>query len=280
MRLLLAIAAALALAGPAAAQAPRDRSAPPETGLPPLLQGVGIDQKLGTRLPLDLEFTDDQGRAVRLGDYFGSKPVILTLVYFDCPMLCTQILNGLTAALKTLSFDIGNQFNVVTVSFDPTEGPELAQQKRHMYLAYYNRPSAAEGWPFLTGTSETITALTSAVGYRYEWDDRIKEYAHAAGIMVLTPDGQLSRYFYGIEFPTRDLRLAIVDASEKKIGSFVDAVMLYCYHYNPADGRYGLVVMNAVRVAAVIFLLVVITCYVLWFWGLRARNRMKVQQAG
>jgi len=218
---------------------------------PPMLREVGIDQKLSAPLPLHLSFLDENGKAVQLQQYFGEKPVILCFVYYECPMLCTQVLNGLLESLKTLSFDAGNQFNVITVSFDPNETPKLAAEKKADYLKQYSRASAERGWHFLTGDTAAIRQLTSAAGFRYKYDPATKQFAHASGIMVITPQGKIARYFYGIEYASRDLRLALVEASENKIGSPVDQLLLYCFHYDPLTGKYGLVIMNVLRVAGI-----------------------------
>lgn len=218
---------------------------------PPLLREVGIDQKLGDQVPLDLEFRDEQGRTVKLGQYFGEKPVVLALVYYECPMLCTQVLNGLTSALKVLKFDAGNEFEIVTVSFDARETPAMAAAKKENYLARYERPQSAAGWHFLTGEQSSIDALTKSVGFRYAWDERGNQFAHASAIMVLTPQGRLAQYFYGIEYSPKDLRLGLVEASQNKIGNFVDKVLLYCYHYDPATGKYGVMIMRVLRLSAV-----------------------------
>ena len=218
-----------------------------QPGLPAPLRDVGIDQKLDGQVPPDLVFRDETGRTVKLGDYFGTKPVVLSLVYYDCPMLCTQVLNGLAGSLKALTFNAGEQFLVLTVSFDPRETPELAAGKKKAYLEHYSRPGAAEGWRFLTGSESSIEALTRAVGFRYRYDAEKAQFAHASGIMILTPQGRLSRYFYGIEYAPRDLRLGLVEASNGRIGSPVDQLLLFCYHYDPATGKYGAVVMNFVR---------------------------------
>jgi protein SCO1/2 len=220
----------------------------PKGNLPGPLRQVGIDQKLNNQVPLDLVFTDENGQQVRLGQYFGRKPVILSLVYYDCPMLCTQVLTGLTGSLKALKFDAGREFEVVTVSFDPREKPELAREKKANYMARYGRPDAAAGWHFLTGDEPSITALTEAVGFRFAWDEETKQFAHASGIMVLTPEGKVSRYFYGIDYAPRDVQLGLVEASNNKIGSPVDQILLYCFHYDPQTGKYGFVIMNVMRV--------------------------------
>jgi protein SCO1/2 len=224
----------------------------PVTALP---VDVGIDQKLNQQIPLDLEFRDAAGKTVRLKDYFGTKPVILSLVYYDCPMLCTLSLNGLLKSLQHLKFTAGDEFNVLTVSFDPREKPELAAAKKRVYLTLYNRPDGWNGWHFLTGDQESIRRLTSAVGFRYQWDQSSGQFNHATGIMVLTPEGKLSRYFYGIEYPPTDLRLGLVEASAHKIGSPVDAVLLLCCQYDPVKGRYGFLITRVLQLAGVVTVL-------------------------
>jgi protein SCO1 len=223
---------------------------PPSNVRPPNLQNVGIEQHLDSQVPPDLAFVDETGRAVKLGDYFGRKPIILNLVYYNCPMLCGEELAGLTGAMRLVKFDVGNQFDVVTVSFNPNETPEIAAAKKKDYVGRYGRPGAASGWHFLTGPPESINALTKAVGFQYQYDPRINQYAHATAIMVLTPQGRISRYFYGVDFPPKDLRMGLVEASEGKIGNAVDAVLLYCYHYDPATGKYGAIVTNILRLGA------------------------------
>lgn len=215
----------------------------------PLLGNVGIDQKLNEQLPLNLAFQDESGQRVELRQYFGEKPVILSLVYYECPMLCTEELNGLLSSLKQISFDVGKQLNVVTVSFNPHERPPLAAAKKGMYTNLYGRPGAAEGWHFLTGNEGPIEQLTRAVGFRYAYDPASAQYAHATGIILLTPEGRISRYFYGITFPPRDLRLGLVEASAEKIGSPVDQLLLVCYHYDPKTGKYGLLISNVIRLS-------------------------------
>jgi len=237
------------------------------SGLPPALSGVGIDQKLNGQLPLNVGFRDEQGERVQLGDYFGKKPVVLALVYYDCPMLCTQVLNGMVSAFKVLPFKAGKEFDVVTVSFDPREKPHLAAAKKKTYVDYLpqaDRDAARVGWHFLTGDEAAIKELTEAVGFRYEFDQSTNQFAHASAIYVTTPQGKLARYFYGIEYAPRDLRLGLIEASENKIGSPVDQLLLYCYHYDPATGKYGAVVMNIMRlggiatVIAIVILLLVL----------------------
>src|SRR5262245_58662704 len=224
----------------------RTDSGPATTGLPAALKDVGIDQKLNQELPLELIFRDENGAPVKLGQYFGRKPVVLSLVYYSCPMLCTQILNGMVTSFRALPFQVGKEFDVVTVSFDPREGASLASEKKKTYVGYLRaeaQKNADTGWHFLTGDESSIKQLADAVGFRYHFDDATNQFAHASAIMVATPQGKLSHYFYGIEYSARDLRLALVQSSENKIGSPVDQLLLYCYHYDPATGKYGAVVM-------------------------------------
>ena len=217
---------------------------------PELLKEVGVDQKLDAQVPLNLAFRDEHGNPVELGQFFGSKPVILTLVYYNCPMLCTQVLNGLDRSLQLIPMEIGKDFSVVTVSIDPTDRPVIAEAKQAMYAGMYRRPGAQYGWHFLTGEEPEIKQLADAVGFRYAYDSDSKQYAHASAIMLLTPDGKISRYFYGVDFPPKDLRMGLVEASQGKIGNAVDAVLLYCYHYDPETGKYGAMVANILRLAA------------------------------
>lgn len=242
-----ATAVLLALAGAVAAQA--------ETGLPPILRDVGFDQRLGEQVPLDLPFRDEAGHTVTLRQYLGDKPVLLVPAYYECPMLCTLVLNGVVSALRALPFDIGREFRVVTVSFNPTETSELAAAKKAKYLTEYRRPGADAGWHFLVGDESSIRPLLASIGFRYAWDDAAKQYAHASGVVVLTPGGRVSHYFYGVEYPPRDLRLAFVEASNERIGSFVDQLLLFCFHYDPTTGRYSRVALNAVRLGGVLTML-------------------------
>jgi protein SCO1/2 len=222
---------------------------------PAPLQGVGIDQRLNEQVPMDLTFRDEVGKSVRLGDYFGSKPVILALVYYKCPMLCTLTLNGLERTMRVMPLDVGNQYTVVTVSFDPRETPALAAAKKQEYLAHYGRPGGAAGWHFLTGEESSIHPLTDIVGFHYNYDPQSGQYAHTTGLVVLTPQGKIARYFYGVEFSPRDLRLSLVEASANKIGSPVDEILLFCFHYDPATGKYGLVIMRVIQIAGVVTVL-------------------------
>jgi protein SCO1/2 len=235
---------------PARAQMNNGIMAPPANSRPPRLENVGIEQHLDAQVPADLAFRDDTGKTVKLGDYFGHKPLILNLVYYNCTMLCGEALAGLSSAMRLVKFDVGNEFDVVTISFDPRETPEMAAAKKKDYVARYGRANAAAGWHFLTGQPESINALTKAVGFQYQYDEKTNQYAHATAIMVLTPQGRISRYFYGVDFPPKDLRMGLVEASQGKIGNAVDAVLLYCYHYNPESGKYGAMVGNILRLAA------------------------------
>ena len=224
----------------------------PSSSKPGLLSRIGIDQRIGEKIPLDLPFTDENGKAVKLGDYFGKRPVILALVYYECPMLCTQVLNGLVTALSVMNFEPGREFDVVAVSFNPKEGPGLAAQKKAAYMDRYDRPHTAGGWHFLTGSEGSIRELTKAVGFRYDFDEEIQQYAHGAAIELLTPQGTIARYFYGIEYSSRDIRFGIIEASDERVGSAIDQVLLLCYHYDPATGQYGATVLGLVRVGAVL----------------------------
>lgn len=238
---------------------------PPANVRPPYLQNVGIEQHLDAQIPPELAFTDEAGRGVKLGDYFGKKPLILNLVYYNCTMLCGEALAGLSASMKMIKFDVGKEFEVVTVSFNPRETPEQAAAKKKEYLQRYGRPSAAAGWHFLTGSAESINALTKAVGFQYQYDPKNNQYAHATAIMVLTPQGHISRYFYGVDFPPKDLRMGLVEASSGKIGNPVDQILLYCYHYDPATGKYGAIISNMLKIGAVLTILFIGTLLLILF---------------
>ena len=258
-RLLIASFAALALAASTRtyAQNPGNLVEPgdPTSARPGILSRIAIDQRIGHQVPSDFPFVDENGRDVTLGDYFGKRPVVLALVYYECPMLCTQVLNGLVSALGVLNFEAGREFDVVAVSFNPKEGPGLASQKKAAYLERYGRPQSAAGWHFLTGSQASIDRLTDAVGFRYEYDEKIGQFAHGAAIEVLTPKGAIAKYFYGIEYSPRDLRLGIIEASDERIGSVVDDVLLFCYHYDPSSGKYGTSILRMVRAGGVLTVL-------------------------
>jgi len=230
-------------------------SAQPAQEKPTLLRDVGYDQRLGEHVPLDLVFRDETGRSIPLRSLFRGRAVVLSLVYYQCPMLCTLTLNGLASALSVLTFDVGKEFDVVTVSFEPKETATLAAAKKKAHLERYQRPGAAEGWHFLTGDAPAIASLTRAVGFRYVWDAETRQYAHPAGLVVLTPDGRIARYMYGVEYAPRDLRLALVEASQRRIGNPVDTVLLYCYQYDPARGRYAASVLRLVRLGGILTVL-------------------------
>ena len=223
---------------------------PPANLRPPGLTRVGIEQHLNEQIPPNLTFRDETGKPIQLGDYFGRKPLILNLVYYQCPMLCGEVLSGLESALRVLKFDVGKEFDVLTVSFDPKETPEMATAKKTEFVKRYGRPGAAAGWHFLTGPQSSIDALTKATGFQYEYDPKTQQFAHATAIMVLTPEGKIAQYYYGVEFAPKDLRLGLVQASQNKIGNLVDEVLLYCYHYDPDKGRYGAIISRILKLAA------------------------------
>lgn len=255
--LLMALAATTVDAQPSAPGL-QEAPGPPSSSVPAALRAVSFEQRLDRPLPLDLPFTDEDGRTVRLGDYFGTRPVVLAFVYYECPMLCTQVLNGLTRTLGVLSESVGREFDVVTVSFDPRETPVLASGKKKAYLDEYARDGAAVGWHFLTGSESSIEALTDAAGFHYAWDADSQQFAHASGIMVVTPDGRPSRYFFGIEYAPRDLKFALMESSAGRIGSLADQLLLYCYHYDPVQGSYSFVALNAVRLGGAATLLALV----------------------
>lgn len=217
-------------------------------GRPPALRNVGIEQKLNHQVPLDLTFADETGRPVRLGEYFHGRPVVLSLVYYKCPMLCNLVMNGELRSFRQLELSLGKDYEALTVSFDPGETPALAAEKKATYVDKYNRPGAAGAWHFLTGKQDQISALADSVGFHYAWDDRTNQWAHASGIVILTPQGRVARYQYGIEYSKNDLRLSLVEASANKIGSLTDQVLLFCYHYDPLAGKYTFAVVNSLRV--------------------------------
>jgi protein SCO1/2 len=234
-----------------------DEPAPVANKLPPMLKDVGIDAKGGAALPLDLAFRDETGKDVHLAEFFGSKPVILTLVYYRCPSLCTMVLNDLTRQMNAMSESCGKDFDVVTISFDPRETPELAREKKRQYLRAYRRPTAEAGWHFLTGNGDSIKRITDAIGFRYTWDPKQQQFIHASGIVIVTKDGKLGRYFYGVEYSAKDIRLALLDADGGKSTSPARAVMFYCFIYDATTGKYSLAVMRLLRVAGVMTLLAI-----------------------
>jgi protein SCO1/2 len=273
----------LLMCASSAAQASRPRSFSPmynpdpptarvPAGLPPMLNSVGFDQRLGAQVPLDASFLNEAGQRVKLGEFFTNRPVILVLVYYNCPMLCSEVLDGLSLSLRQVALTAGPDFEVVVVSFDPRNYPALASEKKQQFLATYKRAGSDEGLHFLTGEEGQIKRVTEAAGFRYAYDSSIGQYAHASGIMVATPDGCLSHYFYGIQYNPKDLRLALVEASGNKIGNAVDQVLLYCYHYDPVTGKYGVVVMNVLRIAGVVTLLAIGALLIV----MRRRNQARI----
>lgn len=229
----------------------------PANQKPAILTNVGIDQHLNAQIPLDLNFVDENGQPVQLRQYFGQKPVIITMVYFQCPMLCSQVLSGLTFTLNGMSnFNVGQEFNVLTVSFDPRDTPQAARENKERYLKRYRRSGSDQGWHFLTGKKDQIDTLAQALGFRYVWDQENQQFAHGSGIMLITPEGHIAQYYYGIEYDPRNVRLGLVEASKGKIGTIVDQILLYCYHYDPRQGKYGAAVFNILRASALATVLV------------------------
>jgi protein SCO1/2 len=222
-----------------------------DDGRPSALRDVGLDQKLNAQVPLDLPFLDEGGRTVRLGDYFGTMPVVLTLNYSDCPMLCPLVLNDLLRAARAIPLELGKDFRIVTVSIDPDDTPARVSSKQRSYVERYGRSGGADAWHFLTGGEDSIGSLARAVGFRYSFEPRSRQYAHTAGIIVLTPGGRIARYFYGVEYSPRDLRLSLVEASTGRIGSLADQILLFCFHYDPVANRYTLVILNTIRFAGI-----------------------------
>lgn len=232
---------------------------PPKPGeassvVPAPLKEVTFKQRLNEQLPLDIPFKDEEGRTVQLGDFFGQRPVVLAFVYYTCPMLCTQVMNGISSSLKALPFTPGRDFDVVLISFDPRETPAIAAKKKQEHLAYWSTESTAGAWHFLTGDEASIRRATAAAGFNYRWEEATSQFAHVSGLLVVTPDGRLSRYFYGVEYSPKDLRLALVESGKGKVGSAIDELLLYCYHYDPESGRYGVIVMNLIRLGGVVTL--------------------------
>jgi protein SCO1/2 len=254
---MLALLVFLLLSLPSFAQRMTGPSSVPAQTLPPQLGAVNFEQKLDAQVPLDDTFQNEYGQTVKLNDFFHQgRPVILNLVYFECPMLCTEVLNGLSGTMRMMKFDVGKDYDVLTISFDPREKPELAAAKKRAYLQRYGHPDAQNNWHFLTGDEKNIRALTDTVGFHYQWDPKMQQFAHAAGIIVLTPEGRVSKYFYGVEYSPKDLRLGLVDASQNRIGSVVDQVLLYCYHYDPRTGKYGAVVTRVLQLAGAVTIII------------------------
>ena len=266
LRIATTVLALCVLALPAWGQGITQGTMSPPANVRPLgLKNVGIEQRLNEQIPAALTFRDESGTTVQLGDYFGRKPMILNLVYYQCPMLCGEVLSGLESALRVLKFDAGKEFDVLTISFDPKETPEMAAAKKAEYLKRYGRPGAAAGWHFLTGPAASIDALTKAAGFQYQYDPKSGQFAHATAIMVLTPEGKIAQYYYGVEFAPKDLRLGLIQASQNKIGTLVDQVLLYCYHYDPDTGKYGAIISRVLQLAAGATVLILGTFLVVMF---------------
>lgn len=247
-----------ASAGIWAQEAPKGElgQAPPDQK-PAILQKVGIEQHLNQQIPLDLAFQDETGQPVSLRQYFGKRPVVVTMVYFQCPMLCSEVMSGVTATLNAMtSYNVGRDFDVLTVSFDPRDTPAAAMQSKERYIKRYRRTGSEQGWHFLVGKQDQIDQLAQALGFHYQWDPENQQFAHASGIMLLTPDGRIAQYYYGIEYPPTDLRLGIVEASKGKIGTLADEILLFCYHYDPRQGKYGAAIFNILRLSALTTVLV------------------------
>jgi protein SCO1/2 len=241
-----------------------DTPGKPSSLKPDQLKDVTFKQRLNEQLPLDASFRDEAGRTVSLGQYFGhKKPVIIAFVYYTCPMLCTQVMNGISASLRALPFNAGQEFDVVLVSFDPRDTPAAAAEKKRAHLEYWNTPQTADGWHLLTGDEATIKRVTSAAGFTYQWDEPTGQFAHVSGVLVATPDGHLARYFYGIEYSPKELRMALVESGQGHISSAIDELLLFCYHYDPETGRYGAAVMNLVRVGGVLTVASMVAFFVL-----------------
>src|SRR5271155_5131072 len=251
-RSILSVAGLLALAVTANAQTVPDNVGTSSAGLPTALRNVGFEPPLNGQIPLSLAFRDEYGHDVHLGDYFGHRPVLLALVYYGCPMLCNQVEQGVVGSVKMLSFNAGHEYDVVFVSFDPRETPDMAAQKKKSALGHFQRPATDGGWHFLTGNKEAIDAAAKAANFRYKFDAKTNLFSHASGIMLLTPDGRISRYFYGIEYPSRDMRLGLVDASAGKIGTPIDHALLFCFQYDPSSATYSTAILRIVRVAGLL----------------------------
>jgi protein SCO1 len=273
MRSIIGVFALLLSASAARAQAAPDSTGPASQYMPAVLRNVGFEPKLNSQLPLDLAFRDETGRNIQLRDYFGQRPVVLALVYYACPMLCDQVQQGVVGTLRMLSFNPGRDYEVVFVSFDPRETPEMAAQKKEVAMTHFRRPETAGGWHFLTGSKESIDVLTKGANFRYFFDEKSGLFAHASGIMLLTPDGRISRYFYGVEYPSRDVRFGLVDASAGKIGTPIDRALLFCYHYDPASGRYSASILKVIRLGGVLTVL----CLVAGMLIFRRRDAGKIR---
>jgi protein SCO1 len=257
-RAIATIAALLVSGAIARGQAVPSNTGIASTSMPAQLKNVGFDPQLNAQIPLDLPFVDENGKNVQLRDYFKQKPVVLAFVYYGCPMLCNQVEQGVVGSLRMLSFTPGRDYEVVFVSFDPRESADMAAQKKKSALEHFRHPETASGWHFLTGTKESIDAATKAADFRYSFDTKTNLFAHASGILLLTPDGRISRYFYGIEYPGRDVRLGLVDASAGKIGTPIDRVLLFCYQYDPSLATYSASILKIIRLGGILTVLCIV----------------------
>jgi protein SCO1/2 len=258
-RTIIGIAVLLLAACALHAQTVPSNMGPTAATMPAALQNVGFEPPLNGQMPLDLSFRDETGRDVHLRDYFGQKPVVLAFVYYNCPMLCNQIQQGVVGTLRMLSFNPVRDYEVVFVSFDPRERPDMAAEKKKIALTHFRRPESASGWHFLTGSKESIDAATRAANFRYSFDAKTNFFAHASGVMILTPGGRISRYFYGVEYPGRDMRLGLVEASAGKIGTPIDHVLLFCYHYDPSAATYSASILKIIRLAGVLTIVCIVS---------------------
>lgn len=257
-RFIFGIVALLAASSVLQAQTVPSNVGPTAATMPPALENVGFEPSLNSQMPLDLHFRDETGRDVQLGEFFGQKPVVLAFVYFSCPMLCDQVQMGVVGALRMLSFNPGRDYEAVFISFDSHDTPELATEKKNAAVARFRRPDTASGWHFLTGSQESIEAATRAANFRFRYDAKSRLFAHASGVMLLTAGGRISRYFYGVEYPGRDMRLGLVDASAGKIGSPIDHVLLFCYHYDPSSATYSASILRIIRLGAILTVLSIV----------------------
>src|SRR5499433_3537222 len=233
-------------------------------GLPPALVNVGFDPQLNAQIPLDAPFVDEYGQSVTLGDFSGKKPIVLAFVYFTCPMLCNQVEQAVVGTLKMISFNPGTDYQVVFLSFDPSDTPDAALKKKHEAMSRFARPLTEPGWHFLTGSQESIDAVTGAADFRFNYDPKTKLFGHASGILLLTPDGRISRYFFGVDYPPSNVRLGLVDASSGKIGTPVDHILLFCYQYDPSKARYSATVLTVIRMGGVVTLLMMVIGFVIF----------------
>jgi protein SCO1 len=276
---ILGIAAMLLASCALDAQTIPSNVGPTAAAMPAPLQNVGFEPPLNGQMPLDLGFRDETGRDVQLRDYFGQKPVVLAFVYYNCPMLCDQIQQGVVGTLRMLSFNPGRDYQVVFVSFDSRETPGMAAEKKKTVLSHFRRPETASGWHFLTGANESIAAATKAANFRFSFDAKSNLFAHASGVMILTPDGRISRYFYGVEYPGRDMRLGLVDASAGKIGTPIDHVLLFCFHYDPAAARYSASILKIIRLGGILTILCIVGGILIFRRRDAGRARTKLQGA-